>query len=112
MPGEDVADDLGADARGATLAVALPEQLIAEALARSFGAHGLHVVGWYSALPAVIEKLRRCRPGIVIVDPAIGRQDEPGVVLDALRHASATTRIVVLADGSTATSRTRSSTRA
>lgn len=98
MPGEDVADDLGAVARGATLAVALPEQLIAEALARSFGAHGLHVVGWYCALPAVIEKLRRCRPGIVIVDPAVGRQDEPGVVLDALRHASATTRIVVLAD--------------
>jgi len=35
MPGEDVADDLGAVARGATLAVALPEQPIAEALARA-----------------------------------------------------------------------------
>ena len=97
MPGEDVADDVGAVARGATLAVALPEQLIAEALARAFGAHGLHVVGWYSALPAVIEKLRRCQPRIVVVDPGIGG-DEPALMLDALRRASADTRIVVLAN--------------
>jgi DNA-binding NarL/FixJ family response regulator len=34
----------------------------------------------------------------VVVDPAIGDDDEPAVVLDALRRASASTRIVVLAD--------------
>jgi NADH dehydrogenase len=61
MPGEDVADGLGASARSATLAVALPEQLIAETLARLLGTQGLHVVGWYCALNAVLEKLRRCR---------------------------------------------------
>jgi DNA-binding NarL/FixJ family response regulator len=96
MPGEDVADGLGACARSATLAVALPEQLIAETLARLLGTQGLHVVGWYCGLAAVLEKLRRCRPRIVVVDPAVGGADDPASVLGQLRHASAETRIVVL----------------
>ena len=96
MPGEDVADGHGACARSATLAVALPEQLIAETLARLLGTQGLHVVGWYCGLAAVLEKLRRCRPRIVVVDPAVGGADDPASVLGQLRQASAETRIVVL----------------
>ena len=98
MPVADVGGGPGARVTDATLAVAMPEQLLAEALARLFGAHGLHVVGWYSALPAVLEKLRRCRPRMLLVDPVVGGADAPGAVLGALRRASAQTRIVVLAE--------------
>ena len=108
MSGEDLADGLGASARSATLAVALPEQLIAETLARLLGTQGLHVVGWYCALNAVLEKLRRCRPRIVVVDPAVGGADDAG-----LRARTAPPRVGrdahrrALPARSTATSRTR-----
>ena len=89
-----------ASARSATLAVALPEQLIAgdaRAPPRHAGPARGRLV--HARLNAAPEKLRRCRPRIVVVDPAVGGADDAASVLGQLRRASAETRIVVLCQG-------------
>jgi DNA-binding NarL/FixJ family response regulator len=51
-----------------TLAVAAPGMLIAEALARALRDADLHVVGCHVRLAALIDKIQRCRPDLVIAD--------------------------------------------
>jgi len=62
------------------VALGIPALLMAEALARALRDCDLRVVGCYVRFPALLEKVRRCRPDIVIVDaamaaPAFGAPD-------------------------------------
>jgi DNA-binding NarL/FixJ family response regulator len=82
----------------ATVALATPGLLIAEALMRMLRDDGLQVVGCYTTAPALLEKTRRCHPGVVIVDADLAEPpSSPRALLTALRHASAKSRVVVLA---------------
>lgn len=81
-----------------TVAIAVPGTLMAEALARLLRDHRLHVVGCYTDRAALLDKIRRCRPGVVVVDAALERGAlDPLEFLDAVRSAGPATRIVVLA---------------
>jgi len=51
-----------------TVALAIPALLMVESLARALRDCDLHVVGCYVRLTVLLEKVRRCRPDIVIVD--------------------------------------------
>lgn len=51
-----------------TVVVAAPGMLIAEALARALRDAELHVVGCYVRLAALLDKIQRCRPDVVVVD--------------------------------------------
>jgi two-component system response regulator DesR len=84
--------------RAATVAVAVPGILMAEALGRVLREAGMHVVGCYGVLPALLAKIRRCRPAVVIADA--GLAEEPGgtaALLRELRHAAPASKLVVLA---------------
>jgi two-component system response regulator DesR len=83
--------------RAATVAVAVPGILMAEALGRVLREAGMHVVGCYGTLPALLEKMRRCRPAVAIADA--GLAEEPGgaaALLWELRQAGPGSKIVVL----------------
>jgi DNA-binding NarL/FixJ family response regulator len=83
--------------RAATVAVAVPGILMAEALGRVLREAGMHVVGCYGTLPALLEKVRRCRPAVVIADA--GLADGPGgaaTLLWELRQAGPASKLVVL----------------
>jgi DNA-binding NarL/FixJ family response regulator len=84
--------------RAATVAVAVPGMLMAEALGRVLREAGMHVVGCYGTLCALLEKVRRCRPAVVIADASLS--DEPGgaaSMLWQLRQAGPDSKLVVLA---------------
>jgi two-component system, NarL family, response regulator DesR len=82
----------------ATVALAVPGVLMAEALGRALREAGMHVVGCYGTLTALLEKVQRCRPAIVIADAELG-SDSGGAagVLWKLREAGPASKIVVLA---------------
>ena len=83
--------------RAATVAVAVPGMLMAEALGRVLREAGMHVVGCYGSLPALLEKVRRCRPAVAIADAGLG--EEPGgaaAMLWELREAGPQSKLVVL----------------
>jgi len=54
-----------------TVALAIPALLMVESLARALRDCDLHVVGCYVRRTVLLEKVRRCRPDIVIVDAAM-----------------------------------------
>jgi two-component system NarL family response regulator len=81
-----------------TAALAAPGTLIAEALGRLVRDAGLHVVGCYGTLGALVEKMRRCRPDVVIVDADLrDGADGADAFLGLLRGAAPESRLVVLA---------------
>ena len=83
--------------RAATVALAVPGMLMAEALGRVLREAGMHVVGCYGTLPALLEKVRRCRPAVAIADAGLG--EEPGgaaAMLWELREAGPQSKLVVL----------------
>jgi DNA-binding NarL/FixJ family response regulator len=84
--------------RAATVAVAVPGVLMAEALGRVLREAGMHVVGCYGTLPALLEKVRRCRPKVVVADAGLG-EDPTGAtgMLWQLREVGPASRVVVLA---------------
>jgi two-component system, NarL family, response regulator DesR len=92
--------------RGATVAVAMPGVLLAEAVGRMLRDAGMHVVGCYGTLDALLEKVRRCRPAVVVIDA--GLDEDPGgaaALLWLLREAGPASKVVLLAsdvDGSLA----------
>jgi two-component system, NarL family, response regulator NreC len=88
-------DSPGHGRHPATVALAVPGLLIAEVLARVLRDSGLHVVGHYATLDALLERLRRCRPAIAIVDGEMRRP--PGDLLAELRAAGPHSRLVVVA---------------
>jgi DNA-binding NarL/FixJ family response regulator len=84
--------------RAATVAVAVPGVLMAEAFGRVLREAGMHVVGCCGTLPALLDKVRRCRPAVVIADAGLG--DDPSgatALLWQLREAAPASRVVVLA---------------
>jgi two-component system response regulator DesR len=82
----------------ATVALAVPGVLMAEALGRALREAGMHVVGCYGTLSALLEKVHRCRPAVVIADAELGA-DSGGAagVLWQLREAGPESKLVVLA---------------
>jgi DNA-binding NarL/FixJ family response regulator len=81
-----------------TAALAAPGMLIAEALGRTVRDAGLHVVGCYGTLAALLEKMRRCRPQIVIADADLREGlDGADAFLAELRKAGPESKLVVLA---------------
>jgi two-component system, NarL family, response regulator DesR len=84
--------------RAATVALAVPGILMAEALGRVLREAGLRVVGCYGTLPMLIEKVNRCSPAVVIADADLA--NEPGGaagILWQLREAGPASKLVVLA---------------
>jgi DNA-binding NarL/FixJ family response regulator len=91
-------DDADPAAPATTIALATPGMLIAEALARLLREHGLHIVGCYTTPAAVLDKVGRCHPGVVIVDADLApHAGGARALLCDLREASPATRSVVLA---------------
>ena len=84
--------------RAATVAVAVPGMLMAEALGRVLREAGMHVVGCYGTLPALLEKVRRCRPAVVIADAGLDGDERGGAaaMLWELREAGPQSKLVVL----------------
>src|SRR3954468_11625513 len=81
-----------------TAALAAPGMLIAESLGRTVRDAGLHVVGCYGNLDALLEKMRRCRPQVVIADAALREcPDGADTFLAQLRAAGPEAKLVVLA---------------
>jgi DNA-binding NarL/FixJ family response regulator len=81
-----------------TAALAAPGMLVAEALGRLVRDGGLHVVGCYGTLDALLEKVRRCRPRIVMADADLrARADGADALLGRLREAGPSSKLVVLA---------------
>jgi DNA-binding NarL/FixJ family response regulator len=84
--------------RAATVAVAVPGVLMAEAFGRVLREAGMHVVGCYGTLSALLDKVRRCRPAVVIADAGLG--DDPSgatALLWQVREAGPASKVVVLA---------------
>src|SRR4051812_41950591 len=83
--------------RPASVAVAVSGTLMAEALGRAFRGAGLHVVGSYATLAALVEKVRRCRPTVAVVDAELRHEADAPDFLARLHAAGPQTGIVVLA---------------
>lgn len=81
-----------------TAALAAPGTLIAEALGRTVRDAGLHVVGCYGTLGALLEKMHRCRPQVVIADADLrdGPDGADGFLAE-LRAAGPEAKLVMLA---------------
>lgn len=97
-----------------TLAVALPEALIADAFSRLLREAGFQVVGCYCDLDALIDKVERSRPDLVLLDAAIDANDGRSAALSRLRHAQVPTKVVAVAtrvDGALARALVRYSVR-
>ena len=82
----------------ATVALAVPGVLMAEALGRALREAGMPVVGCYGTLSGLLEKVHRCRPAVVIADAELGA-DSGGAAgaLWQLREAGPASKLVVLA---------------
>lgn len=74
----------------------MPETLLAESLARVFVEAGLLVVGCYGSPRALLEKLERCQPDVLVLDPIIDAHDGASQTLESVRSASPTTHVVVI----------------
>jgi DNA-binding NarL/FixJ family response regulator len=100
MPGDGVpAIDLQDVASLPTVALGIPALLMVESLARALRDCDLHVVGCHVRLAALLEKVRRCRPDIVIVDAGMAALPVGAPnYLAQLAGAGAGSRFVVLAD--------------
>jgi two-component system response regulator DesR len=95
-PAADAATDRPVE-RSATVAVAVPGILMAEALGRVLREAGMHVVGCYGTLAALKEKVSRCHPTVVIADAGLAEEsDGAATLLWELRQASPASRLVVL----------------
>ena len=81
--------------RAPTIAVGLQSLLMAESLGRVLNEANMHVLACFASLPALIEKVARCRPEAVVVDAQLG---DPRASLGALVQAGPDSRLVVLAD--------------
>ena len=92
-------EDERTDARIAhpTVAVASPDLLVAQALGQVLRTMELHVVGCFATLEALLEKMHRCPPRIVIADAEL-REGPHGAetFLARQREAGPTTLLVVL----------------
>ena len=78
--------------------LAAPGRLIAESLGRTVRDAGLHVVGCYGNLDALLEKMRRCRPQVVIADAELREcPDGADAFLAQLRAAGPEAKLVLLA---------------
>lgn len=80
----------------ARVALAMTERLVAESLARVLRDAGVLVVGCYESSNALIEKLERCRPDVVVLDPMIDERDGASSTLERVRRASPRTQIIVI----------------
>jgi DNA-binding NarL/FixJ family response regulator len=84
--------------RAARVALAMPERLVAEALARVLRDSGAYVVGCYVDVEALLEKIERCQPDLVLIDPAIEGHDGRSSSLARLQGAvGPQTKLVALA---------------
>jgi DNA-binding NarL/FixJ family response regulator len=82
-----------------TVAVAIRELLVAQALGHVMRSANLHVVGCFATLEALLAKIRRCRPELVVADADL--RDGPhgaDAFLARQREAGPKTKLVVLAD--------------
>jgi two-component system response regulator DesR len=74
----------------------MPELLVAESLARVLREAGLVVTGCYGTSAALLEKLRRCRPDLVVLEPRIDERDGNSPTLEGVRKASPRSHVVVI----------------
>src|SRR6188472_93944 len=79
-----------------TLALALSEILIAEAFSRLLREAGFQVVGSYADTDALMHKVERARPELVLIEAAIEGNDGRSAALARLRHSQAPTKVVAL----------------
>jgi DNA-binding NarL/FixJ family response regulator len=83
--------------RAATVAVAVPGILMAEALGRVLREAGMHVVGCYGTLAALTDKVRRFRPTVVLADAALAEESaDAATLLWQLRQAGPESKLVIL----------------
>jgi two-component system, NarL family, response regulator DesR len=77
--------------------LAVPELLVAEALASALRRAGLAVVGCYDRSGPLVEKIARCEPELAVLDPRIQQSDGQSDTLERVRAASARTQVAVVA---------------
>src|SRR5882757_4918175 len=75
------------DAPTPTLAVGVPQALIADAFSRLFREAGFRVVGSYADVETLIDKVERGHPDLVLIDPVIEEHDGRSSTLARLCEA-------------------------
>jgi DNA-binding NarL/FixJ family response regulator len=83
-------------ATSTSLAVSLPEILVAEAFARLLRDAGFLVVGCYVDAEALADKIERARPDLVLLDPLIEAHDGRSSILERIQAAGLRTKVVAL----------------
>jgi DNA-binding NarL/FixJ family response regulator len=83
--------------RAWTLALAVPEVLVADALSRVLREAGFRVVGCHADVDALIGKLRPFRPDLAVIEAPIEGHDGRSEALARLRQAGGPTMVVALA---------------
>jgi DNA-binding NarL/FixJ family response regulator len=76
--------------------LAVPELLVAESLAYVLQRAELLVVGCYDRSEPLLEKIVRCEPELVVLDPRIEEFDGRSNTLERVRAASTRTQIAVI----------------
>jgi DNA-binding NarL/FixJ family response regulator len=76
--------------------LAVPELLVAESLAYALRRAELLVVGCYDRTGPLREKIARCEPELVVLDPRIEESDGQSNTLERVRAASACTQVAVI----------------
>jgi DNA-binding NarL/FixJ family response regulator len=81
----------------ARVVLAMPETLVAESLARVLREAGFLVLGCYETPAALLEKIRRCRPDLVLLDPLIEEPNGNSKTLESMRRDSPSTCVAAIA---------------
>jgi DNA-binding NarL/FixJ family response regulator len=87
----------GQNGSAPSLAVGVAETLIADALSRLLHETGFRVIGTFSEIEALVAKVQRCHPDLVLIDPAIEGHDGRSSTLERLQSAEGQTKLVLLA---------------
>jgi DNA-binding NarL/FixJ family response regulator len=77
--------------------LAVPDLLVAEALAYVLRRAELVVVGCYDRSGPLVEKIARCEPELTVLDPRIEQSDGQSNTLERVRAASTRTQVAVIA---------------
>jgi DNA-binding NarL/FixJ family response regulator len=79
-----------------SLAISLPEFLVAEAFARLLRDAGFLVVGCFVDADRLVDKIERARPDLVLIDPMIEAHDGRSLILERVQAGRLRTKVVVL----------------
>jgi two-component system nitrate/nitrite response regulator NarP len=82
--------------RSPTIAMAMTDVLMAEAFSHLLQEARFHVIGRFADPGGLVDKVRRARPDVALIDAPVRSDDGASEALGRLREAARATRIVVV----------------